>query len=376
MNVCDNDSRELALRLLNWYGTHKRDLPWRRMQTDPYAVWVSEIMLQQTQVRTVIPYFERWMERFPTVEALANAETEEMLRVWAGLGYYARARNLQRAAQIVLKKHGGRIPSEVSALSDLPGVGRYTVGAIRSIAFNQPAPIVDANVARVLSRVYALDGDPKSAANQSRLWSLSEELIPKGNARDFNQSLMEMGALVCTTADPSCERCPILRFCTAGKSHDPTAWPQIPPGRRTVREVHSSAVVLRGGDVLITRRPPHGLWGGLWELPRRVCEPGETPAACAARAAREVAGVIGQPAESVGQVKHNVTHHSITLHGVRLVDTAGEPMPIDCAEVRWVALDRASNLPLAAPQNQLLKRIIERLDSAARQPELPLTLGV
>ena len=354
------ESENLSQDLVAWYLATKRDLPWRRLEHDPYAVWISEVMLQQTQVRTVIPYFQRWMARFPTVAALADSRLEEVLRYWAGLGYYARARNLHRAAQIIVAKYSGRIPSDRSDLSDLPGVGRYTAGAIRSIAFNQAAPIVDANVARVLSRLYAIEGDPKSSSSQARLWELAEKLIPPGRARDFNQGLMELGALVCTPTDPACEKCPILSHCVAGNSANPTAWPQIPPGKRTVRVTHCSAVITCGDALLLTRRPPHGLWGGLWELPRRACDSGEDPASCARRAAREVVGLSGESAESFAVVKHSVTHHAINLHGIRLTGWTGTPAPIDCAETRWVPLARALDLAISAPQKLLIERVAER----------------
>lgn len=340
--------------LLAWYRAHKRDLPWRRREEDPYAVWVSEVMLQQTQVATVIPYYDRWLARFPTVQALAGAPLEGVLRIWEGLGYYARARNLHRAAGIVGEKHGGRIPDDPVSLASLPGIGRYTAGAILSIAFNQRAPIVDANVTRVLCRVFAIWGDPKSSANQRRLWKLAESLIPEGKARDFNQALMEVGALICTPADPACERCPLLSSCRAGNSPDPTDWPETLPGKATVREVHASAVVPDDtGRLLLVRRPPHGLWGGLWEFPRRVCERGESPSECAVRAAREVAGVRVTPGDLVATVKHSVTHHAITLHGIIARPVWGDLEAQDCAEVIWAAPQDIVALPLSAPQRLL-----------------------
>ena len=364
----------LPQNLLRWYRANRRDLPWRRLEDDPYAVWISEVMLQQTQVRTVIPYFERWMTRFPTLRSLADAPLEEALRLWAGLGYYARARNLHRAAQTIMQEHGGRIPCDAETLSRLPGIGRYTLGAMRSIAYNQPAPIVDANVARVLSRVYAVEGDPKSSENQARLWELAEVLIPPGEARDFNQALMELGALICTPFDPACERCPILPTCIAGNSPDPTAWPQIPPGKRTVRATHSSAIIVRDGKALLIRRHPHGLWGGLWELPRRVCSADESPPACAMRAAREVMGLVGRAAEPVGVVKHSVTHHAITLHGILLMDVTGQPACLDCAEFRWIRIEEELDLPLSSPQNLLLQQLRGYLGVKERQSRLALTI--
>jgi A/G-specific adenine glycosylase len=365
--------RTFAGPLLEWYRINKRDLPWRQLQDDPYAVWISEIMLQQTQVATVIPFYERWMARFPTVDALAEAPLEEVLRHWAGLGYYARARNLHQAALAVVEKHGGRVPSDPAELAALRGIGRYTAGAILSLAYHQPAPIVDANVIRVLSRVFAIEGDPKSPPAQARLWHLAEALIPPGEARDFNQALMELGALVCTPADPACERCPLLPVCHAGNSPDPTAWPQNPPGKATVRVTHCSAI-LRGGDrFLLTRRPAHGLWGGLWEFPRRVCNPGEDPQDCAVRAAAEVVGVQARVEEKVGSVKHGVTNQAITLHGFLSEIIDGEPQPLNCAEVRWVSLDEMADLPLSAPQKMLseaLRQFVNGERSGARQGRL------
>jgi A/G-specific adenine glycosylase len=375
VNPPDFDRSAFSGLLLRWYRNHQRDLPWRRRQTDPYAVWVSEIMLQQTQVATVIPYYERWMERFPTVGALAGASLEEVLRLWSGLGYYARARNLHRAAQKVVAEHAGQIPSDPKQLAALPGIGRYTAGAILSIAYNQPAPIVDANVIRVLSRVFALEGDPKSGPAQTRLWHLAEELIPEGAAREFNQALMELGALICSPLDPACERCPVLPFCRAGNSPDPTAWPQIPPGRATVRVTHCAAILRAGERVLVCRRPAHGLWGGLWEFPRCVCQTGETPLECARRAAREVVGVEARIGARVGTVRHTVTHHAIILHGFEGTIESGEPEARDCAAVRWVTPEELEILPLSSPQKNLvgaLRQYEKDERTGGRQGVLPL----
>lgn len=360
MKIDDEVRSAFAGPLLTWYRMNGRDLPWRRREDDPYAVWVSEIMLQQTQVATVIPYYERWMARFPSVRALAESDLDDVLRHWAGLGYYARARNLHRAARRVVDVHDGLLPSEPAAIERLPGIGRYTAGAIRSIAFKQSAPIVDANVTRVLSRVFALDGDPKSTTVQARLWHLAGLLIPDGEGRDFNQALMELGALVCTPADPSCDHCPLLPPCCASNSPDPTAWPQIPPGKATVRVVHCCVVLRDGGRVLVTRRPPHGLWGGLWELPRRVCEQGETPAQCAVRAAREVVGVDAGSADKLATVRHTVTHHAITLHLFEMAGNADGAGAVDCAEVSWVTPSEMGDLALAAPQRLLAEALAER----------------
>jgi len=352
-----NPKSKIQNSLLAWYRSHKRDLPWRRLQHDPYAVWVSEIMLQQTQVANVIPYFERWMRRFPTIGDLAAAPLDDVLAEWSGLGYYARARNLRCAARTVVEEYGGCVPADAADLGSLPGIGRYTIGAIRSIAFNQPEPVVDANVARVLCRVFGVRGDPKSAANQSKLYELAESLIPPRSARDFNQALMELGALLCSPSDPACDKCPMLPECVAGNSANPTALPELPAGKKTVR-VHHACIVIRDCDrVLMVRRPPHGLWGGLWEFPRSACLDGESPEYCAMRAARET---VGQCASIVGHlpvIKHSVMHYAIALHGFLAESCGGEPAALDCAKSRWVTLDEAVGLPLASPQKSILDHV-------------------
>ncbi len=360
--------------LLDWYRENRRELPWRQREDDPYAVWVSEVMLQQTQVKTVIPYYERWMSRFPTLKDLAEAPLEEVLRLWAGLGYYARARNLHRAAQQVAAEYNGVVPTDPEQLGRLPGIGRYTLGAVLSIAFQQKAAIVDANVMRVLSRVFGIEGDPKANPANARIWALAESLIPDGRARDFNQALMELGALVCAPSDPNCEDCPLLNVCVAGNSLDPTVLPQIPAGKRTVHVTHVSTIIRLDRRVLIIQRPPHGLWGGLWEFPRRVCEPRETPEECARRAAREAAGMQVRIVGPVGTVKHAVTHHAITLLGYEaqlISEQGGKHTPA----VRWVTLEEMGTLPLSAPQAVLREtylRCLERENAGGRQYPLPL----
>ncbi|MCI0477261.1 MAG: A/G-specific adenine glycosylase, partial [Anaerolineales bacterium] len=207
--------RAFAARLLTWYAKHKRDLPWRRDAHDPYCVWISETLLQQTQVATVIPYYERFLARFPTTRALASARLDDVLKTWEGAGYYARARNLHRAAKEIVARFDGKIPSTVEELQTLPGIGRYTAGAIASIAFERDAPAVDGNVTRVLCRYFKIESDPKNAQTQKKLWKLAETLLPRGHAGNFNQALMELGATVCVPRNPHCAACPLARGCQA-----------------------------------------------------------------------------------------------------------------------------------------------------------------
>ncbi len=358
----DQEKRDRIVgNLLAWFARHKRDLPWRGRNA--YGVWISEIMLQQTQVATVIPYYLRFLERFPTLEALASSPIDDVLKHWAGLGYYARARNLHRTAQIVIETHGGQFPDTPEGIESLPGIGRYTAGAILSIAYNLPRPILDGNVIRVLSRIYGIPGDPKSTENQKRLWSLAETLVSAESPGDFNQSMMELGALICAPADPKCERCPVLADCFAGNSPDPSALPEIPPGRAAVSVTMVSALVRNAaGEVLVVQRPLHGLWGGLWEFPRVTALLHETPFEAAVRAARETVGLEIIADQKLTTVKHMVTHRKIALHGILGSPSPGaetsDLKPLDCTAFRWLAPPALDEIALSAPQ-VLLKEALE-----------------
>lgn len=273
-------------------------------------------MLQQTQAATVVPYYLRFIERFPDAPSLAAAPLEEALGLWAGLGYYSRLRNLHRAATIVTREHGGEVPSALDDLLRLPGVGRYTAGAIRSIAYNKPAPLLDGNVSRVLTRLHGLEGPAAPAAHQRELWNRAAEMVDPERPGDLNQALMEAGALLCQPEEPRCGQCPLSTWCAARKSGHPERYARRAERPRTVYETHSSVIVRSAcGALLVARRPPSGLWAGLYEFPRAVCAAGETPEEAARRAAREVAGMEIFRFREVGCVKHTVTHHRITLRG-------------------------------------------------------------
>ncbi|GAB4521713.1 MAG: hypothetical protein Tsb0020_40260 [Haliangiales bacterium] len=261
---------DIAAAVVRYFRAAKRDLPWRQRR-DPYATWVSEIMLQQTRVATVIPYFERWMTRFPDVAALATAPLDDVLALWSGLGYYSRARNLHRGAQVVMAEHGGALPKTAAGLRALPGIGRYTAGAIASIAYGLPEPLVDGNVARVLARLYALEGDIKSSATTRALWQLATELVPDDSPGDFNQGLMELGATVCTPTKPTCLLCPLAERCAARQAGRERELPRTGARKRPAELPQISAQALwieRHGQLLLGRRHPRGLFGGLLELPQ------------------------------------------------------------------------------------------------------------
>jgi A/G-specific adenine glycosylase len=262
----ENQTDKIQNRLLAWFKKNGRDLPWRRTR-DPYAIWVSEIMLQQTQVDTVIPYYRRFLKAFPTLRRLAKADLSEVLSIWEGLGYYSRARNLHRAAKKILERFKGKIPDMLQNLLSLPGIGRYTAGAILSIAFNKDAPILDGNVKRVLSRLYAISGKSGTNGTNDLLWSLSESLVPKRHASSFNQALMDLGATVCTPKEPQCNHCPLDRLCKAKTKGNPEEYPARKAKKR-IPHIHAVAGVFqKDGKVLLLQRPLEGLLGGLWEFP-------------------------------------------------------------------------------------------------------------
>ncbi|MDD4890079.1 MAG: A/G-specific adenine glycosylase [Phycisphaerae bacterium] len=330
-------------RLIGWFARHQRVLPWRSEPT-AYRVWLSEVMLQQTQVATALPYFERFMRAFPTVRALAGADLDDVLTLWAGLGYYSRARNLHRAATIIAHELGGRFPDTPAGLLALPGVGRYSAGAILSIAFNQPAPIVDGNVTRVLSRLFALRGDPRSPAGLRRLWSLAEQLVDPRRPGDFNQAMMELGAMVCTPATPSCGKCPVAKLCRALALGQPE---RFPPARRRspVRAERWAVAVLRSdAEVLLVRREAAGRWGGLREFPGLVVPASQSAIAALRAMLRERLALRNVRLSPVGQVRHQLSHRDMTVE----VFTAAIPSRIEpSSDARWVAPADLSSLAIS-----------------------------
>ncbi len=348
-------SQHRAVRgaLLRWYRREKRDLPWRRTR-DPYAIWVSETMLQQTRVETVIPYYERFLARFPTVEALADADGDDLMEHWAGLGYYRRARNLQAAARKLVEEYGGELPDDVEALLALPGVGRYTAGAVASIAFDRDAPIVDGNVARVLARLLDLREEISSPAVQKRLWEEAAVLAKGPHPGDLNQALMELGARVCTPRSPGCLLCPIRRHCAALQHGDPESLPRKKPKKAPLRVEGVAVWVPRQHRWLAARRPPEGLLGGLWELPGGELASGETPEAGAARCLRERLGLELDELRGIGVVEHVFTHRILSLHVLGATARGGRVRRSGYDAHRWAPLAALHELPLSAVARKAL----------------------
>ena len=297
-------------RLLEWYREHRRDLPWRRT-TDPYAIWLSEVMLQQTQVATVIPYWTRFLDRFPSVEALAAASEDQVLACWTGLGYYSRARNLHRAARAVATRHGGRFPASHEALAALPGIGPYTAAAVASIAFGLPHAVLDGNVARVLCRLQALPGDDRAPAARNRLQALAEELLDPRAPSEFNQAMMELGALLCTPRAPACPDCPVAVLCRARDSGKPARYPERERRAKSVGVDWTVAVVRLGSRLLLVRSVSARLFTGMWELPWV-----ERPPDQALPELERKYGLALTLGDEFRTLRHSVTTRRILLHAV------------------------------------------------------------
>ncbi len=346
-----------STRLLAWYGRHARKLPWRE-HSDPYSVWVSEIMLQQTRVETVIPYYARWMQRFPGIEALAGASMQEVLSAWEGLGYYGRARNLHKSAQIVMQEYHGRLPEGARQLIKLPGVGRYTAGAIASIAFGQDEPTLDGNIRRVLARHFNVDEDARSTHGEQTLWRLAAEHPPGGRAGDYNQALMDLGACVCTPKSPDCPSCPLMDTCQARRLGIQEQRPVLLAKPAIPHFVVTAAVIQREGRWLITRRPTQGLLGGMWEFPGGKQQEGEDLPACLQREIREELGAEILVGEQIGAYRHAYTHFKVTLHAFQCKLANGEPRPIQVAEVAWVELHDLWRYPMGKIDRQISQSLL------------------
>ena len=342
--------QSIAADVLGWFDLHgRKHLPWQKRIT-PYRVWVSEIMLQQTQVATVIPYFERFMTRFPKVGDLAAAPVDEVLHLWTGLGYYARARNLHKCAQTVVSQHGGRFPKSVEGLSELPGIGRSTAGAIVSIARQERATILDGNVKRVLARYHAVAGWPGKTQVHNALWEIAERHTPDARCHHYTQAMMDLGATVCTRSKPACEQCPLVAHCQAYAQGNPQDYPGKKP-RKVLPVKTVQLLMLRNpaGDILLQKRPSQGIWGGLWSFPELALE-----ASAEEHCEDHYASV--KAAKAWTPYRHTFSHYHLDITPV-LVELTREPAKVSESTQRWVDLQSPGKLGLAAPVKKLLERL-------------------
>lgn len=347
-------------RLLTWYDLNKRALPWRGSQ-DPYAIWVSEIMLQQTQVETVKPYYDAWMNRFPSLLALSQAEEQEVLKVWEGLGYYSRARNMLKAARMLVKDFGGRFPQTVKGLMSLPGIGAYTAAAILSIAFGKDVAALDGNIKRVYARWFAVTEPLNSPMGEKKLKALADENLPAGQAGDYNQALMDLGAGVCLPAKPLCMLCPVQGECAAFESGRQNELPVVAAKPEVPHYTVAAGVWLRDGSVLLARRPSHGLLGGMWEYPGGKIESGETLQACLRREWLEELSMPVEAGALLGVYRHAYTHFKVTLHAF-LVSAAADIQPVarEASELRWVPLAELGAYPMGKLDRMISRDLIKK----------------
>lgn len=356
---------ELSRSLLDWYAVHQRDLPWRRTR-DPYAIWVAETMLQQTRVETVIPYFQRWMRRFPTVQSVARASEQQVLRLWEGLGYYSRGRNLHRAARQVVAEHGGRLPRTRSELLRLPGIGPYSASAIAAIAFGEAELALDGNLRRVLCRLLDFAGDPRAPEGVRYLRQQALPWIPPGRAGDFNQALMDLGATICVPRQPACERCPLTGDCGACQH----ATQALRPARRAAKlvpeRIAAAAVIRRGPTVLIARRPPGGLLGGMWEFPGGKAEPGESIDQTLRRELREELAIEVDLLDTLGCYDHVYTHFRVTVYAFECRLRGRPPQLLEHTDLRWVRPEALRRFPMGKVDRRIARRWLQRAQRPGR----------
>ncbi len=327
--------KSIRRRLLAWFDANARDLPWRHTQ-DPYAIWLSEIMLQQTQVDTVRAYYARFLKRLPTVAHFAAASLDTILKLWEGLGYYTRARNAHKAAKQVMKEFEGEFPQTVEGLMQLSGIGRYTAGAIASIAFGVRAPLVDGNVVRILCRIFCLHGNPTTSTMQKTLWTLALDLVPRKRPGDFNEAMMELGATCCFRQSPDCEHCPLKPHCQAYEKGVQMVLPERVKRKPRPRYQVAVGVIYKRGRILIDKRKPEGLLGGLWEFPGGKKKSGESFTQALKREVREELDIEIQVKDKLIVVDHAYTHFEVQLHVYACEYESGQPKCLACTDIKWV----------------------------------------
>lgn len=349
--------------LLEWYAIYARQLPWRD-HPDPYAIWISEIMLQQTRVETVMDYFTNWMQVFPDIETLANSSEQDVLRQWEGLGYYSRARNIHKTARILQSEFNGHLPADPQTLQKLPGIGRYTAAAITSIAFGVDQAALDGNIRRILARIFDISLPIRTPAAEKLFWELAEENLPAGQAGDYNQALMDLGATICLPGKPKCLLCPLQQHCLAFERGVQEMRPVIPKKNPIPHYIVTAAILQRDQRYLIAQRPAKGLLGGLWEFPGGKQEENETlPAALQREIVEELGCEISVNAQ-FGEYQHAYTHFRVTLHAFICSVVNGEPQPIEASQLAWVPLQQLSDYPMGKIDRQIAEQLRKNVDKS------------
>jgi len=357
---------QFVRELLRWYEKNQRKLPWRKT-SDPYRIWVAETMLQQTRAATVERYYQRFLARFPTVQSLAQAPLDQVLKAWEGLGYYARARHLHQAAQIVVRQHGGALPPRKEKLLALPGIGRYSAGAILSIAFGKNEIVLDGNVRRVLARLLLLTDDPRLPQAENRLESALKNLLPAGRAGTFNQALMDLGATICLPKTPRCTLCPVAALCWARRLGAQRQLPVKKPRRALPHYEVAVGIIWKEGKLLIARRPPQGLLGGLWEFPGGKRKPHESLEECLHREVREELQTTIRVRRHVTSVKHSYSHFRVTLHAYECDWVSGKPTVLGCSDWAWIDLRELAHYAFPKANRKIIERLFSQ--GTPRSPE-------
>ncbi len=347
----------IKTKLLPWFSANRRSMPWRSNRT-PYRVWISELMLQQTRVDQATPYFHRFMKRFPSLKSLAAASQEDVLKMWEGLGYYSRARNLHKAARIIADEHKGRFPRTAEEIQQLPGIGSYTAAAIGSLAFNLDLAVLDGNVIRVLSRLYAYTKDTAGSAARKELQQMTDQLLVAGDAGNYNEAMMELGATICLPRNPQCGICPVSSVCLAQKSERPTDYPIKATKKKVPHMVVGAAIVSnRKGEVLIAQRRNEDMLGGLWEFPGGKQETGETIQQCIARELKEELGVNIEVGDFLVTVKHAYSHFTMDMHAYHARIRSGRPRPIHCQDYKWLRISNLRDYPYSKADLKIIEEL-------------------
>lgn len=345
--------------LLRWFDVEKRDLPWRHSR-DPYAIYLAEIMLQQTRIEQGTPYYERFLKRFPTLQSLGQATEEDVLKLWEGLGYYTRARNLFRTARLLMEEYDGVFPKTPDELQRLPGIGKYTACAIASIAFNNVVPVVDGNVKRVLARLNAIEEPINLASTESLFWRMAQSLVPHGRPGDFNQAMMELGARICIPKSPTCPKCPVRRHCDAFARNVQLLLPRtVPKSPIPCHHVAVAVIKSRNGKYLIGKRPSNGFLGGLWEFPGGKINPGEAPEEALRRESLEELSIEIRVDSALATVRHAYSHFNVVLHVYRCTILNGRPRAKVHTELRWVRPEEFSHYPFPKGNHKFIELLRE-----------------